>query len=177
MEWSAITFIFACIFFNFNFTPCITIKICTINFFILARLLVPFILFLYLQAQAQECLFEKSIIDHRSNIAIAKLTEFLSVLYGQCSELIENSLSSELISASRIKVLSFLKIFQNSILGNGSFLLCKIRVIRGYIKLLPRMSSGWRYKDGFKVFFSNSFTLLYLFSAIFLWIWDRLNTN
>lgn len=56
-----------------------------------------------LLAQAQECLFEKSIIDHRSNIAIAKLTEFLSVLYGQCSELIENSLSSELISASRIK--------------------------------------------------------------------------
>ncbi|VDD86118.1 unnamed protein product [Enterobius vermicularis] len=54
-------------------------------------------------AQAQECLLEKSLIDHRKNMIVAKLAVYLRDIYKQCGELLEESRASEFFSSSKYK--------------------------------------------------------------------------
>uniref|UniRef100_A0A1I7W8A8 BRO1 domain-containing protein n=1 Tax=Heterorhabditis bacteriophora TaxID=37862 RepID=A0A1I7W8A8_HETBA len=56
-----------------------------------------------LLGQAQECLVEKSLIDHRSNLVVAKLTVHLRDLYQECLRHLDNSSLSDIVSSHRYK--------------------------------------------------------------------------
>ncbi|VDK22685.1 unnamed protein product [Anisakis simplex] len=56
-------------------------------------------------AQAQECILEKSLIDHRKNTVIAKIAMYLRDIYISCREHLESSGLSDVISSSKYKVI------------------------------------------------------------------------
>ncbi|ETN69566.1 BRO1-like domain protein, partial [Necator americanus] len=56
-----------------------------------------------LLAQAQECLLEKSLIDHRSNLVVAKLAIHLRDRYQECLRHIENSNLGDYVSSHKYK--------------------------------------------------------------------------
>ncbi|KHN77473.1 Tyrosine-protein phosphatase non-receptor type 23 [Toxocara canis] len=56
-----------------------------------------------LLAQAQECILEKSLIDHRKNTVIAKIAVYLRDIYMSCHEHLESSGLSDIISSSKYR--------------------------------------------------------------------------
>ncbi|CAJ0577667.1 unnamed protein product, partial [Mesorhabditis spiculigera] len=56
-----------------------------------------------LLAQAQECLIEKSLIDHRSHEVVAKLAVHLRDLYQECGKHLETSSLSDSVTSSRYR--------------------------------------------------------------------------
>ncbi|EYC43469.1 hypothetical protein Y032_0492g2412 [Ancylostoma ceylanicum] len=56
-----------------------------------------------LLGQAQECLLEKSLIDHRSNLVVAKLAIHLRDRYQECLRHIENSNLCDYVSSQKYK--------------------------------------------------------------------------
>ena len=55
------------------------------------------------QAQSQECLIEKSMIDHRKNTVVAKLAAFASETYFELKVLVDHASISEYVSSSKVK--------------------------------------------------------------------------
>ncbi|TKR94619.1 hypothetical protein L596_008882 [Steinernema carpocapsae] len=55
--------------------------------------------------QAQECILEKSMIDHKKNATVATIAFFLRDSYHSCSVHLENSSVSEVVSSSKFKLL------------------------------------------------------------------------
>uniref|UniRef100_A0A0M3IS61 BRO1 domain-containing protein n=1 Tax=Ascaris lumbricoides TaxID=6252 RepID=A0A0M3IS61_ASCLU len=56
-----------------------------------------------LLAQAQECILEKSLIDHRKNTVIAKIAIYLRDVYMNCCEHLESSGISDIVSSSKYR--------------------------------------------------------------------------
>uniref|UniRef100_A0A915CHQ0 BRO1 domain-containing protein n=1 Tax=Parascaris univalens TaxID=6257 RepID=A0A915CHQ0_PARUN len=56
-----------------------------------------------LLAQAQECILEKSLIDHRKNTVIAKIAIYLRDVYMNCCEHLESSGISDVVSSSKYR--------------------------------------------------------------------------
>ncbi|KAK6017295.1 BRO1-like domain protein, partial [Ostertagia ostertagi] len=56
--------------------------------------------------QAQECLLEKSLIDHRSNLVVAKLAIHLRDRYQECFRHLENSNLCDYVSSQKYKLWS-----------------------------------------------------------------------
>ncbi|PIO73770.1 BRO1-like domain protein [Teladorsagia circumcincta] len=59
-----------------------------------------------LLGQAQECLLEKSLIDHRSNLVVAKLAIHLRDRYQECFRHLENSNLCDYVSSQKYKLWS-----------------------------------------------------------------------
>ncbi|VDM56757.1 unnamed protein product [Angiostrongylus costaricensis] len=59
-----------------------------------------------LLGQAQECLLEKSLIDHRSNVVVTKLAVHLRDRYQECLRHLENSNLCDYVSSKKFKVRS-----------------------------------------------------------------------
>ncbi|KJH44121.1 BRO1-like domain protein [Dictyocaulus viviparus] len=59
-----------------------------------------------LLGQAQECLLEKSLIDHRSNIVVTKLAVHLRDRYQECLRHLENSNLCDYVSSKKFKLWS-----------------------------------------------------------------------
>ncbi|VDO83638.1 unnamed protein product [Heligmosomoides polygyrus] len=57
-----------------------------------------------LLGQAQECLLEKSLIDHRSNLVVARLAIHLRDRYQECLRHLENSNLCDYVSSQKYKV-------------------------------------------------------------------------
>ncbi|XGW23830.1 hypothetical protein V3C99_005780 [Haemonchus contortus] len=57
-----------------------------------------------LLGQAQECLLEKSLIDHRSNLVVAKLAIHLRDRYQECYQHLENSNLCDYVSSQKYKL-------------------------------------------------------------------------
>lgn len=95
-----------------------------------------------LQAQAQECLLEKSLIDHRKNTVIAKLAVHLRDLYKQCREHLDASALSDVIPSSRYKVSDF-SLSRVSHVGLGLWRNCKNRTNQNSAKYKLMLLMSW----------------------------------
>uniref|UniRef100_A0A183CL72 BRO1 domain-containing protein n=1 Tax=Globodera pallida TaxID=36090 RepID=A0A183CL72_GLOPA len=61
------------------------------------------IMMLKIQAQAQECMLEKSMIDQRKPMVVARVALHLYNIYQQCDEHLKSSGLADLLSSSRYK--------------------------------------------------------------------------
>ena len=79
-----------------------------LNIFLVCFCKEIFFLLKFLNSQAQECMLEKSMIDHRKPVVIARVALQTHVMYRNCEAYLKASGISDLLSSSKYSVKNFI---------------------------------------------------------------------